>query len=172
MAGLFEPPFEQHPTDDVQQQAHAVGAQTAMATPLKWETENTVTAVVDSDEVTFEFSPVYLFTDDDLRGNVDLMVLTSPTLTDEQLCERLHLRIHGEGTMLSCLAHGQTEVDEPGVLVLSFSLSDTIEAFDFDRPRYEKWIDEIAANPRHVEIFWDDSDYQLLCSATCLIVDS
>lgn len=132
---------------------------TPTSTPqLDLDVDATATVVVDDVEETLSLAAAHLFVRDDFRGNVDLVVTASPGHRPDHLTQALlqHLRLSFEEreTKLSPLAHEENDPDGPFQVVLVYSVTDLIG--EFDRPRLEQWIDELASEPGVVSVFWDE----------------
>lgn len=178
MIRTFGPQFEQDLTD---QTGHwdAVAANSVASTEdasseaeLDFTVELTATVVADDVEETLTVTAAHLFTRDDLRGNVDLVVSAlpgnSPDSLTEALLQRLQLEFEGRRTRLSSLAHEANDPDGSFLIVLCYSIADLIEEFEFDRPRLEQWINELATFSGTVRIYWDE---RFLGSVRLVIAD-
>jgi hypothetical protein len=125
---------------------------------IDFETELTTALSADGLEETLEIPAAMLFTKDDLRGNVDLVVGAqdgvSPDRLTQALLRHLQLGFEGRQTRLSPLAHEENDSDSEFSVVLGYSVTDMIG--EFERPRLEQWIDEKAAEPGVVIVYWDD----------------
>ena len=113
---------------------------------------------------------LHIWRPDDLRGNVDLVVSATPGVTPDQLTEALlqHLQLAFEGreTRLTSLSHQPNDLDSSFLVVLCYSVTDLIG--EFDRPRLEQWIDEIASEPGMVNVYWDE---RLLGTVRVVVAD-
>lgn len=137
---------------------------------LDLDIDLTASVVVHDVEATLTLTAAHLFTQDDLRGNVDLVVSASPgdspdRLTEE-LLEHLHLGFEDRETRLKALAHDPNDPDGSFLVVVCFSVTDLIG--EFDRPGLEQWIDELAAQPGAVNVYWDE---RFLGSVRLVIAD-
>ncbi len=101
---------------------------------------------------------------------MDLIVSASPGESPDHLTDALlqHLRLgfSGRETRLTPLGHEPNDPDGSCLVVLAYSVTDLIG--EFDRPRLEQWIDELAASPDTVSVFWDD---RLLGTVRLVIAD-
>ena len=125
---------------------------------IDFEIELTTAIAADGLEETLEFSAAILFTRGDLRGNVDLPVSARDGFWPDRLTQALlrYLKIGFEDrkTRLSPLAHEENDPDSQFSIMLSYSVTDLFG--ELDRPRLEKCIDKMAADPAVVSVYWDD----------------
>ena len=137
---------------------------------IDFEIELTTTIAADGLEETLEFSAAILFTRDDLRGNIDLPVSAQDGFRPGQLTQALlrHLKIGFEDrkTRLSPVAHEEHDPDGQFSIMVSYSVTDLIG--ELDRPRVEKWIDEVAGESKTVCVYWDD---RLLGTVRLVVAD-
>lgn len=126
-------------------------------------------------EVTLQLSSANLFTKEDLRGNIDIVVAAEPSneiLTLVQtLCDHLTLRLPVRQKTLPCLSHGNHDPEDASfATVLGYSFFDLVEEFEFnpDREQLDAWLDEFAAASPMIEVLWDD---HMIAEVPCHVVD-
>lgn len=173
---LFGPQFEQDLTGRTAYWNERAARSTDAGDPapsladIDFETELTTPVVADGLAEMLEIPAAMLFTKDDLRGNVDLAVGAqdgfSPDRLTQALLQHLKLGFEERQTRLSPLAHKQSDPDSQFSVVLGFSVTDLIG--EFDRPRLEQWIDENAAEPGMVGVYWGD---RLLGTVRLVVAD-
>lgn len=143
--------------DEVAAPAEASPTEESSTPLLDLDIDLTASVVVHDVEETLTLTAAHLFTQDDLRGNVDLVVSASPGDSPDRLTEALvqHLKLGFDGreTRLTSLAHQPNDPDGSFLVVMAYSVTDLIG--EFDRPRLERWIDELAAEPGMVHVYWD-----------------
>ena len=137
---------------------------------IDFETELTTSIAADRLEETLEIPAAMLFTQHDLRGNIDLVVGARDGFSRDRLTQAIlqHVQIEFEGvdSRLSPTSHTEGDTDSEFSVWLCFSVTDMIG--EFDRPRLEQWIDEKAAEPGMVSVFWDD---RLLGTVRIVVAD-
>lgn len=173
---LHGPRFEEDLTgrtdhwDEVSRQNEVSPADDSSTPQLDLDVDLTSSVVVDDVEETLTLTAAHLFTQDDLRGNVDVVVSASPGESPDRLTaallQHLQLGFDGRETRLEALAHQPNDPDGSFLVVLCYSVTDLIG--EFDRPRLEHWIDELAASPGVVSVFWDD---RLLGNVRLVVAD-
>lgn len=173
---MFGPQFEQDltgKTDYWDQAAAQVPTSSAVepSTPqLDLDVDLTASIVVSDIEESLTFTAAHLFTQDDLRGNVDLIVAASPGDTPDHLTDALlqHLQLGFDDrqTQLKALGYQPNDPDGTFLVVLCYSVTDLIG--ELDRPRLEQWIDESAVEAGAVGVYWDD---RLLGTVRLVVAD-
>lgn len=173
---LYGPQFESDLTgrtdywDQKTAQAEDSSAEESSTPQLDLEVDLTASVVVDGVEETLTLTAAHLFTQDDLRGNIDLIVSAAPgdapDCLTESLLQHLQLGFDGRQTRLETVGHEPNDSDGSFLVVLCYSVTDLIG--EFDRPRLEQWIDELAVEPGMISVFWDD---RLLGTVRLVIAD-
>lgn len=156
--------------DEVAVKAASLPADESSTPQLDLDIDLTASVVMNDVEETLTLTAAHLFTQDDLRGNVDVVVSATPGRSPDRLTaallQHLQLGFNGRDTRLEALAHQSNDPDGSFVVVLCYSVTDLIG--EFDRPRLELWIDELAASPGVVSVFWDD---RLLGTVRLVVAD-
>lgn len=173
---LHGPQFEEELTgrtdywNKVTAQNETRSAKVTVPPELDLNVDLTATVVVHDIEETLTLTAAHLFIEDDLRGNVDVVVSASPAESPnrltEALLEHLQLGFDGRATRLRTLAHRPNDPDGSFLVVLCYSVTDLIG--EFDQPRLERWIDEFTADPGMANVYWDD---RLLGTVRLVIAD-
>ncbi len=173
---LHGPQFEQELTartdywDEVAAQSGSSRAEESPTPQIDLDIDLTATAVAPGVEETLTLTAAQLFIEDDLRGNVDVVVSASPGESPDRLIEALleHLQLGFDGreTRLRTQAHGPNDPDGSFLVVLCYSVTDLIG--ELDRTRLERWIDELATEPGMVNVYWDE---RLLGAVRLVIAD-
>jgi hypothetical protein len=111
---------------------------------------------LDGQVVNFEFSSCLVYTEDELAGNLDVMVRTNPDLPAEKLSVNLQLSLPGFEQLIESDAFGYCG---DGIAEVSFSLGNSGIRFDDVR--------EAIMSIRDVGIFWSDGRKSQLATLPC-----
>lgn len=124
-----------------------------------WKKVAEETFELDGKAVTFEFSSCHVHTEDDLAGNLDIMVRTLPFVFEEHLGEQLKLALPGFDQFVSSDGYGQYD-DADGIVCVSFGLANSAIGFDDD-------VREAIESMQDVEIYWGDNRERKLATVAC-----
>lgn len=137
----------------------ALGERQPSQMPRPWEAAAEGTLDLDGKAVTFEFSSCLVYTEDDLAGNLEIMVRTSPFISEEQLGEHLNLALTGFDELVSSDGCGQFD-DGDGVVGIYFGLANSAIGFDDE-------IREAIKSMQDVEVFWGEDWERKLATVPC-----
>lgn len=138
----------------------ALGEQPVCESPRPWSKAADGAFDFGGQTVRFEFSSCLVYTKDDLTGNLDVMVRTSPNLPAEKLSDSLWLALPGFDDLVGSDAYGKL-ADE--VVVVSFGLVNSTIGFSDD-------VCDAVKSLQEVEMFWGDGRERKLATLPCEFV--
>jgi hypothetical protein len=122
----------------------------------EWNKEAEGSLEIDDQIVNFEFSSCLVFTEEDLAGNLEVMVRASPSLPAEKLSGNLQLLLPGLEQLIESDAYGYCG---DGIAEISFAPGNSGIRFDDVR--------ETIMSIRDVEIFWCEGRNNKLATLPC-----
>ena len=138
----------------------ALGEQAPYTPQRTWNKEVEGSLDLDGQTVTFEFSSCLVYTEDDLAGNLDVMVRTSPPLSAEKLSDNLRLALAGFDELVDSDGYGQCD---DGIVDVSFGLANSTIGFGDD-------VREAMKSIREVDVCWGDGRGKKLATLPCEFV--
>ena len=114
---------------------------------------------LNGEQVIFEFSSCLVHTEDDLAGNLDLMVRTVPFRNEEQIADGLRLALPGFDDLVESDGYGRFD-DGDGIIGMSFGLANSAIGFDQD-------VRDAIHSLEAVEVFWGDERKHQLAKLPC-----
>lgn len=135
----------------------ALGEQLAYEPKRPWSKEAEGSLDLHGRIVNFEFSSCLVHTEDDLAGNLDVMVRTNPSLPAEELSENLCLALPEFEELVKSDAYGQCD---GGNVDVSFGLANSGPGFGND-------VREAIKSLRDVDIFWGEGRERRLATLPC-----
>lgn len=124
-----------------------------------WDKVAEAQTSLNGEKVTFEFSSCLVHTDDDLAGNLDLMVRTLPFCSEDQIAQGLRLALPGFDDLIESDGYGRFD-DGDGIIGMSFGLANSSIGFNQE-------IRNAIGSLDVVEVFWGDGRENQLATLPC-----
>ena len=141
-------------------EALGLGEQAPYKMTRPWSKEAESPLDLDGQIVIFEFSSCLVYTEDDLAGNLELMVRTTPWLSVDKIGENLRLALPGFDDLAASDGYGQFD-DGEGIVGVEFGLVHSAIDFDGD-------VREAIESIQEVDIFWGDTRETRLATVPCV----
>ncbi len=137
----------------------ALGERQPFKMTRPWQKAAEGTLDLNGQTVTFEFSSCLVYAEDDLAGNLDIMVRTTPYISEEQLGEHLNLALLEFDELVASDGYAQYD-DGDGIVGMSFGLTNSPIGFDDE-------VREAIKSILDVEVFWGEGRERKLATLPC-----